>query len=278
MKTVKYVTGADGTEYLLNQSYSINIQECNPWSTNWDVESIEEQFGVTVSSFKKGTKTLQITLKFRGLEDEISNNLNGFFEACEKDIINQKAGRLYVDDEYLEGYFTERETEPSKTFYGYQQTITFLAPYPFWIKEETMDFASGDETEDPDGLDYNYDYDYDYAQSSAGAKYWNNNHYAPSDFLMVVYGAVDDPKININGHTYEVNVQLNDDESMVIDSRNNTIIKIQNNGTIVNIFKLRNTEESVFEKIDGGNVLFTWSGFFNFTVTLFLERSEPSWS
>lgn len=277
MRTVKFITGTDKQTFILNKSYRLAIKEMNPWESSWDYEAIEEQFGITIASFKKDVIKLGLSLKFRGSENQISNNLNGFFEACEKDIINKKAGRLYVDDEYLEGYFIERETTPSESFYGYEQNLTFLAPYPFWVKEVTREFFAQEEGSLGEGLNYNYDYDYDYTLEELGVRRWNNNHYAPSDFILNIFGAVNNPRITIGNHPYIVNTTLETGDYLTIDSRNNTVTKTQNNGTVTNIFKYRNTVESVFEKIPAGENLITWSGLFGFNLTLFLERSEPTW-
>lgn len=277
MRTVKFITGTDKKTFILNQDYKLAIKEMNPWQTKWNYESIEEQFGITIASFKKDPITLGLSLKFRGSENQISQNLNGFFEACEKDIINKTAGRLYVDDEYLQGYFLERETNPSETFYGYQQDLEFFAPYPFWIKEVKREFYKQEDATAGNGLDYNYDYDYDYTLEALGVRRWNNQHYAPSEFIMNIYGAVENPRITIAGHPYIVNVQLEATDYLTINSRNNTVTKTQNNGVVTNIFKYRNTAESVFQKIPAGENLITWSGLFGFDITLFLERSEPAW-
>lgn len=277
MRTVKFVSGTDKKTFILNQDYKLAIKEMNPWQSKWNYESIEEQFGITIASFKKEPITLALSLKFRGIENQISENLNGFFEACEKDIINKTAGRLYVDDEYLSGYFLERETAPSETFYGYQQDLEFFAPYPFWIEEVTREFFKQEESGTRDGLNYNYNYNYDYTVEELGVRKWNNHHYAPSDFIMNIYGAVTNPRVAIANHPYIINTQLESTDYLTIDSRAKTVTKTQNNGITSNIFKYRNTLKSVFQKIPAGENLITWSGLFGFEITLFLERSEPKW-
>lgn len=277
MRTVKFVSGSDKKTFILNQDYKLAIKEMNPWQSKWNYESIEEQFGITIASFKKEPITLALSLKFRGSENQISENLNGFFEACEKDIINKTAGRLYVDDEYLSGYFLERETTPSETFYGYQQDLEFFAPYPFWTQEISRSFPASQEIVTDSGLNYDYNYKYDYTLEKMGVRVWDNEHYAPSEFKMTIFGAVANPQITIAGHNYQVNTTLLAGDYLTIDSKAKTIIKTQNNGDQSNMFKYRNTAESVFEPIPAGANKINWSGLFGFDLTLYLERSEPKW-
>lgn len=93
--------------------------------------------------------------------------------------------------------------------------------------------------------------------------------------MLTVYGPVENPRILVNGYPYQVNTTLYSNEYIAIDSRENTIIKTLANGQRVNIFDLRDKEQSVFEPMPGGDISFTWSGLFGFDLVLFNERSEP---
>ena len=61
-------------------------------------------------------------------------------------------------------------------------------------------------------------------------------------------------------------------EYMVINSRNNTVIKYRSNGTTLNIYDLRAKEQSIFKKIPPGKVSLNWWGAFGFTLTLYLQK------
>ena len=95
-----------------------------------------------------------------------------------------------------------------------------------------------------------------------------------SDFRIIVYGPVVNPRIQINGHPYQVNDTLLVGEYMVIDSRNNTITKYTGSQAI-NLFDFRDKAYSVFQPIPGGTLRLNWTGLFGFDLTLFEERSEP---
>ena len=106
---------------------------------------------------------------------------------------------------------------------------------------------------------------------------WKVDHYAPCEFLMIIFGPVADPRIVINGHPYQVYDTLLENEYMQIDSRKNTVIKYMANGTRQNLYDLRAKMESVFEPITPGNIAVNWPGSYGFDLTLYLERSEPRW-
>jgi hypothetical protein len=276
---VKYISGVSKKEFILNQSYELNISECNPNEVSWGYEGIETQYGTRIKRFTKSVLTLAIRLKFRGSLREINDNLNDFFIACEEDIKSMKEGRLYVNDEYVTGFFVSRTTTPATVFYGYENQANFLAPYPFWIKEESKTFMPQDGTSvSGDYLDYPYDYAYDYTGEVKGSAKWLIDHFGSSQFNIKIFGYVNTPKITINGHLYQVNVTINDGDYLEIDSRDNSIILHRDGGIKENMYYMRYLPSNVFEPIPSGLLEIETSGTFLYNITLFLERSEPRWS
>lgn len=271
MREVRYVS--ENGEFILNQNAEITIKSFNPWSSSWDYDSVEKQYGVRLKRFRKKPLSLKISLRFKR---EYARHLNEFFMCCEKDVLNNTPGKLYVDDEYIEGFVISRDTIPSEDFYGYQQDITFFAPYPFWITEESRSFSPSAGSEATTGLDYDYDYEYDYAPSVGGNIIWNSQHYADSDFIMTIYGPCINPRISIGGHPYSVNATLSENESVIIDSSKHTVTLVSN-GEEFNAFDMRNKEQSVFDKIPSGSFNVVWSGLFGFNIVLKKERGEPIW-
>lgn len=275
---VKYISGNSRKEIILNQDYAISIKTCNPYQSSWTYESVKRQYGIDISRFGKDPINLKVTLKFRGTKNSINQNLEDFYKECEKDIIGMTPGAFWVGDHYLSGYMINRVTTNTADFYGRLQDITFLGIKGFWIKELTKEFypSSSDPGGDAD-LDYNYDYNYDYAPEIGSGRQLIIDHFASSEFKMIIFGPAVDPRVNINEHAYQVFDDIEAGEYVVIDSRDNTVIKYRNSGTTVNLFDMRGKEQSVFEPIPGGTNSVSWSGAFGFDITLFLERSEPKW-
>ena len=82
----------------------------------------------------------------------------------------------------------------------------------------------------------------------------------------------------INGHPYQVFGVVDENEFLVIDSREKTVIHYLNNGTSENWFDYRNKESSVFEPLPYGDLTITWDGTYGFDITAYIERNEPIWN
>lgn len=262
------------------RKYENRIYKGQFHSASWQAEEIEQQYGTLISNFKKDALKLDITVAVRG--ENSKNTLNSMFEIFEKDILSNKLGKLYWGDYYINCVILTNETIPSETFYGAETSLMVYAPYPFWIKEISRDFIKESEEENNIGLDYPYDYMYDYTPDLKGLRTWYVDHFAPSNFNMIIYGPVVNPRILINGYPYEVFTDLSKGEYLIIDTLNNknTIMKYRNNGTVLNVFDLRGGKEnnqSIFNKIPSGNLTINWSGDFSFTIKLFTERGIPKW-
>lgn len=281
---VKYVSGNSGKEILFN-NYEIGIGSGNPYFTKWKYTGTQKQFGIDITQFEKDPVTLPIVFRFRGSKRSIKENEKLFFEECEKDILQMKAGTFCVNDWKLKGYFIERETSPSEEFYGDDMSTTFLAPYPFWIEEQDITISPiiKSITSDEEGLKtYPYTYPYTYPTSRTQVAV-NIDHYMESDFQMKVYGATDSVHVNIAGHPYIVEYPLDEGEYMVIDSRpyvakDKRLYVVKNDGKAVNVFHYRDTEHSVFQKIPAGSIIIDYSRTYGIDLTIFKERSEPLWS
>ena len=154
-----------------------------------------------------------------------------------------------------------------------------LADRPVWIIEEKRAFQRitngiSEETH----LDYEHDYNYDYTMPYGGDVIWHVDHYAPCEYEMVIYGPCVDPSVVINGHTYKVYATLDDNDYLIINSRENSVVHYLSNGTQRDLYDYRaKIGDSLFEPITPGNIRVVWSGEFGFDLTLFCERSEPRW-
>lgn len=244
----------------------------------WEYDTVEKQYGVDITRFRKQPKQYEASIIFRGSVEKRKQNLNNFTELAEQDVVNKTPGKLICEEHYINAYVISSDTYPYEGADWTQKDAVFLCPYPFWIREETRSFLPIQESENPDHfLDYEYDYLYDYSAPDGGSAIWKVDHYAPCEFLMTIFGPVADPRIVINGHPYQVYDTLLENEYMQIDSRKNTVIKYMTNGTRQNLYDLRAKIDSVFEPIKPGNIAVNWPGSYGFDLTLYLERSEPRW-
>lgn len=227
------------------------------------------------------TRSTTVTID-AGSEKEFYEAINTFFEVIEVDNIANERGRLYVGEYCLYcNIISSNKTFWQETFRGMENSVKILAPYPFWCREVTKSFLKGNvavEGQSTEEFLY-YPYGYPYAYSMPqDAGFLQNDHYAACDFKMIVYGPCTNPSILINGHLYEVITTLYAGEYLVVDSRENTVLRHMNDGRTENLFNRRNKDSSLFEKIPNGHCSVLWNTqAFGFDIILFQERSEPKW-
>lgn len=265
---VRYVNH-NGTEVNLNKEpYKMLISDLLDYE--WEVSIASNRivgFGYTVKE-----KALNIDVH-RSREAGAREHMNALTEMFETDILSGTPGRLYIDDQYMVCYIKSSE----KDNWGADQIIQceygIITDHPLWIKETSYTFKSADITSTSNKR-YGYRYGYRYA-SGMKDTYILNEHFAPAQFRLRIYGPCVNPLIAIGGRIYTVHTILEDGEYLEVDSMAQTVIKTMMNGTKVNLFHYRGLD--IFQKISPGKQVVSWDGKFDFDITLFKERSEPEW-
>ena len=232
-----------------------------------------------ISSFKKGivSKTIPLILKCES-ESEGVNLRNRLFEVFEKDVLAMKHGKIQIGDYYLRCFVTGSKKSQYLINKNYMVvSLTIQTDLPEWVKETTMIF-SGIAGTNIAHLDYPYDYPHGFKNGYASSQI-NNTSFVASNFVMTIFGHVQNPSIIIGGHEYNVNVTVGTAEHLKIDSINKTIVLVKANGEHVNCFNNRNRESYIFEKIPSGiSPITSINQGIQFNITLLEERSEPKWT
>ena len=216
-------------------------------------------------------------------EKEFCAAVDQFFEITETDTAAGLQGQLYIGDMYLKcNVISSSKSFWKETFRGMENTIKLLVPYPYWCREISKSFlkiGSGTVLRSEDiYLQYPMSYPYRYTMPQ-NAGFISNDHYTDCDFKMIIYGPCTDPAIRINGHLYEVKATLYAGEYILIDSRENTVVRYLIDGRTQNLFNQRNKESNLFQKIPSGRCAILWNAAaFGFDLALFQERSEPAWN
>ena len=240
----------------------------------WEITSKNNK----ISGFKKGivSKTIPIILKCN-TESEGVTLRNRLFEVFEKDVIAKKYGKIHIGDYYLRCYITgSKKTQYliTKSYMVVEAIVqTDLAD---WIKETTTthQMSAGDTN---GFLDYPYDFPYDFKNSIVNANIINDG-FVPCNFILTIEGHVANPTLFIGNHKYSVNVTVGENEHLIIDSLNKTII-LNKDGEYINCFSDRCRDSYIFEKIPpNANVVTSPHPNLKFSLTLLEERSEPKWT
>lgn len=251
----------------------IYINESDLYDFSWSIVKVNDK----ISSFKKDiTKhTLPVVIICNTDAEGVATR-NRLFEVCEKDVIAVKHGRIVIGDYYLKCFITDGKT----TDYSYNKrylktTLTIQTDY-MWVKESLASFNSND-TPIGKNLDYNRDHPYDYT-SNIFDKRLQNADFVDTNFRMRIYGPCKCPEITIGGHEYSVDVSIERNEYLVIDSIEKTVRLYKANGSIQNCFNNRNRDSYIFQKIPPGELEVSTSSNIIFDITLLEERSVPKWT
>lgn len=278
---LRYKSGSTGEEINLSGEHiKAHIKTAGFYDYEYEVNEIELASGIAVSGFSRKSKQYDLILDFRGNSDERADAAEKFLSITNRDIVNQKIGKLYFKEHYLNCFIVSSEYENAGRSRVVRKTAGIYAPRPIWITESKRSFPKliSGSGESDEFLDYEHDYNYDYAMPYGGDVTWQVDHYAPCEYEMIVYGPCVDPRVVINGHIYQVYATLDENDYLKINSRENSVVQYLANGTQRDLYDYRvKITGSLFDPITPGNVRVVWSGEFGFDLTLFCERSEPRW-
>ena len=223
-------------------------------------------------------KKLPVVIKASS-EEQCSKIKNDMLNIFDKDVIAEKPGTLWIDDYYMQCYIVESSKSKYLDNRDYTKiSLVVVSDTGTWCKDVMKSFLYSESLYDASGHGYNYGYDYDYAIAGVNSGILDNPHFASCDFEIKISGYAYHPEILISGHRYKLNYEILEDQYVVINSKDRTIKLVRVDGTVENLFRLRDKESNIFEKIPAGTSEVYWTGNYNFDVTLYIERGEPEWT
>lgn len=240
----------------------------------WMPQTIDQQYGSKVYRFDREAKIYETTLSVFGSLAEKGTFLNVLHAAFENDIFTMTPGRITHGEYYIECFIVE-----SSTYYDdpwTQNTLQIYCPYPFWRRNIIYNLHTA-EAEEYEYLDFPYDFEYDYMATLPGFSMIKNPGVKAADWELRIKGYVLNPLVVIGGMSVGVNAVIGTGETLVIKSKDKSVIKTSANGVETNLFNSRLKTNSIFEPIPSGELPVMWSGAFDVELTVFEERSEPLW-
>lgn len=224
-------------------------------------------------------KTLQIATNTKSRQ-EANEELEKFYRAYEKDVVDSVEGRLYFGKYYLPCNI-KGETYSSWDAYKKRQRVdlSVISKKGLWYKDVTKVFGLQEDQEEKTGKDYPHDFPYDYTGTDSQNRF-KTDAISDFNFRLQIYGPTGaDPTIIMGGHEYRVFESCRAGESIIIDSREKTIVRRYKDGTIKNIFDQRDKDNYIFQKVkckDGITSVECESNLV-FKLTAYVERSRPVW-
>lgn len=239
-------------------------------SYNWTPQVIQQQYGANVYRFDKNAKTYQTVMTVFGNESERRQYLNILHAAFEHDIITMTPGRITHGMYYIECYIIASSVAYSKPWTN--NTLSIYCPDPFWRRDIDYTLTAGAISDTYEYLDYPFGFPYDYKGTLNGYSMIINPGVKSAEWKLTIKGRVDHPVVVIDGRSIGVNVFVGDDETLVISSRDKTVMKGD-----LNLFNARAKTADYFDPIPSGEHSVIWSGLFDAELTVYEERSEPLW-
>lgn len=276
MKDIYYVNSNNEKIDLLEPPYMLQTGEL--FGYKWNYES-KQRFGGggKITNIRKDLeeRTLTLSIVNYGVEN-YEEAIDYLHEITDIDVLKKTPGRLYVGGMYLNCYVTASEKSEWEPEAGYiDVSLTLAVEYPMWVGENQYTFHSFG-VSSTDNKRYPGRYPYRYA-NGMNSTYIINPHFTNSNFELIIYGPAVNPMVTIGGVPYLVNVILEEDEYLAIDSRSRTIIKATKNGERENLYHNRQKGRNFFRKISPGRQSISWTGKFDFDLIIYEERGEPKW-
>lgn len=230
-------------------------------------------------NFRKGvvSKTIPIVISAAN-KKKCTDIKNRLYEVCEKDIIAEKKGRLYIGDYYLECYvFSSAKSNYLDVATSMNLSLKVVTDGGRWMKEDFHNYKHVPD-EFIEGKGYEYCYEYDYNSISDNISKLEVDDFRNCDFVLSIHSGAVNPVIYVDNHYYSVRCVVGDGDKIVINSAELTITLVKADGTRENMFRYRDKQSDVFEKISPGNHRVMWNGSFDFDLSVIHERGEPKWT
>lgn len=288
----RYINGNGEVLKLNDYPYQLQMEPILDYSWNNTTTAIDNRKS-TFTDFVRSEKSISLDVVIFDHNPEIYKQASQrLFEVFEKDIVNETIGKLviyktepenpsqvYANEEYLPCFISAGTNKNwQKNFPFNKKQITIISPDPFWYVIKSRIFQKPGDTLVGIFLDYDHDYDYDYMYDIVSPIIWNLEHYDNCDFELKIMGAIENPRLVINDNEYVVYSEIYNGEHLIIDSRDNSIIRYAADGSLINLFNYRGKENSIFKKLSGGKNEITWAFDFTFELKAYLGRSEPKWT
>ena len=278
-------TSSDGRQFDLTSSMSMRLKEAKFHSFSWSAETTKKRYGETVDRWKKEPWKQPAKILFKGSKRERKILMDRFHTAIERDMFYNTPGRLTWGDWYINCFFVSSDTYPADD----NDTMTYndveiYAPKPLWISEQSIHVEPVSEIilqETDKQYDPSYGYDYSYMSVSDTSKRIYIDHYAPCDFRAVLHGPQDNVNVTIGNVSLHVTHAIPAGGYIVIDTREEIDADkhcyLVTEGVEINCFNDRDPECTLLEKVEPGSVTVTYNRNSVHDLTIYRERSEPTW-
>ena len=237
---------------------------------NWELDTQESNNRIVSFNRKTIIKKLYLAIynsdKAMRLRDEL-------YDIAAVDTQANKCGKIWCDGWYYECYIANSTI---KYWWSDNGMATFMlgviSDNPVW-QRDTSRFITERHDQTADGLDYPFNFPYDYGLAASEISINNANAY-PFDMLIRIYGGTDRPSVTIGGNIYAVDITLQKDERLEIDTRDKTVMFVDiagNRKSALDKIKgtyMKDSGSYIFQPLKSGQNKVEWSGVFDFDIVM----------
>lgn len=289
MLNFKYISSA-GDEYDLMTDSGF-ISECNAFDYEFSPVTFGKRFGSKIYGFEMAQKEFEATLYVFG--NNRKEYINEMTAAFDYDILHETPGTFVCNGYSIKGYSTAASDSSNNSSSLLWDTFKrkFICPYPFWSKQTYTNLFVDTETpidwtdiKDymPVSEDGTADYPWDYKTHVGKNGTFVNNDLTGSEFVIVINGATLNPLIRIGDKVIHMNLEIDENEYLTIDSRTKTVVLTLADGTEINAYGARDVAVDIFARIPRGTISVFWdddeTGNYSWTLTTYDERTAPLWN
>lgn len=278
---MKYVNSRGQVIEFGKAPYYIKYNDIRKYK--WDYDQYQSYS--RISRFYRGLSERQLPVVIvAGSVSACTAAKNRLHEVIDYDVQKKTKGKLYIGDYYISGYFFSAE-QSSFLESGCKANIAlnFVAEKSVWIRELKTEFLRKSE-DDAGGTGTTlgtkspvYDYPYDYLIEDSSRTVITNESITDAAVEIVINGYAENPSIRIGKNLYEFELIVERGEYLKIDGLNKEALLVDLTGNSQSVFGYRNKQYDLFAKVPEGNNSVSWSGGFEFSITLYEERTEPKW-
>lgn len=269
---VYYVNSNNEQIDLLSAPY--HIEETDFFNFEWSYETENRR----VTRFYRDVETKKISVDiFSQNQKDFYSALNRLVEIFDVDNVSNQKGRLYFNDYYLECNVFKNEKDMNSYILPYAKVdLSLVADSSKWIKEDTYHFYNSNVERKSGAKKYTYKYPYVYG-GSEGQMAVRNAGVVENDILLRIYGPAQNPAVKIGNNLYQINVTLESNERIEIDTLKKKTLKITSHCDEINVFNDRNKDNRLYVPIAPETNIVVWNNSFSFDIVVYDARSEPKW-
>lgn len=256
---IKYVNNFGESVNLNEYPYKMLISDIFDYDQNI-ISNENKIIGFTSEFISDRTVSVDVHRTKEKTAFQLVNTLTDIFQ---KDVLANSPGRLYVDNWYLRCFFSSREMDRWDTAVIISTEYKVSFDKAIWIKEESYYIPPVDIVGE-----------IEFIEVPAVLK---NTHFKECDFTLKAHGPFTGVMFYINDNMYYIKTACEEGEYLLLDTRNETIIKMDSSGKETNVYSTQVFELDNFKKIPPGDNTIKYGRHYAMEITIFQERSEPKW-